>query len=173
MPNKKHYIITAITLGAIAMGSAALIGAANLITKNRIEQNEIKKFNEGITAIFGENSSSSPFSLDINDHYLVSSYHVDKNEETYGWAVRTTGSNMYGKISMLVGFTYESKSFIGIYLISNEQTYATTLVENYVTPLNDGDIGLDDTKCGATYGATLIREMVSEAQDYVNGIIYE
>ena len=40
MPNKKHYIITAITLGAIAAASAVLIASANLITKKRIEKNE-------------------------------------------------------------------------------------------------------------------------------------
>ena len=94
-------------------------------------------------------------------------------ENEIGWAVRTTGSNMYGKISMLVGFDYSSKLFKGIYLITNEQTYATTLVENYVSPLNSGDRQLDDVKCGATYGATLINEMVTNAQEYIDGIIYD
>ena len=178
MPSKKHYIITAVTLGAIAACSAGLIGLTNLLTRDQIKKNEQKKFNAGITAIFGENSAAHEFNpgskYDIK--YLDSIYIVDAAddpENEIGWAVRTTGSNMYGKISMLVGFDYSSKLFKGIYLITNEQTYATTLVENYVSPLNSGDRQLDDVKCGATYGATLINEMVANAQEYIDGIIYD
>ena len=40
---KKHYIITAITLGLIAASSAVLIGVTNLITAKKIEQNEVMK----------------------------------------------------------------------------------------------------------------------------------
>ena len=178
MPSKKHYIITAVTLGAIAACSAALIGLTNLLTRDQIKKNEQKKFNAGITAIFGENSAAHEFNpgTKYEIKYLDSVYIVDAAddpENEIGWAVRTTGSNMYGKISMLVGFDYNSKFFKGIYLITNEQTYATTLVENYVTPLNSDDRQLDDVKCGATYGATLINEMVTNAQEYIDGIIYD
>ena len=84
---------------------------------------------------------------------------------------------MYGKISMLVGYgkgiipggSEISYKFAGIYLITNEQTYASTLVENYVTPLNNDDIKYDDVKCGATYGATLIKEMIEETNKIMKG----
>ena len=175
MPSKKHYIITAVTLGAIAMTSGLLIGAANLITRNQIKKNEIKKFNEGITAIFGEGTEAREFSMNIkNIQYVDDVYTVKTSEtETIGWAIRTTGSNMYGKISLIAGFEYESKSFIGVYLVTNEQTYASTLVDNYVNPLNKGDAKLDDVSCGATYGAKLVRDLVNAAQGYVDGIIYD
>ena len=72
---------------------------------------------------------------------------------------------MYGKITMLVGIstTYE----IGhIYMVTNEQTYATTLVDNYIDPYNEDSHDLDDVSCGATYGATLIKDMAKQAQNY-------
>ena len=81
MPSKKHYIITAITLSAIAAASGLLIGAANLITRDQIKKNEVKKFNAGIAAIFGEGAYTADFNPKIeNDKYLVSSYHVHNNE---------------------------------------------------------------------------------------------
>ena len=175
MPSKKHYIITAITLGAIAAASGVLIGAANLITRDQIKKNEEKKFNAGIVAIFGEGAYTSDFDPNIESStYLVSSYHVhSKDESVNGWAVVASGSNMYGKISLIAGFDYESKSFKGIYVTTNEQTYASTLVENYIDPLNKGDVKLDDVSCGATYGAKLVRDLVNASQSYVDGIIYD
>ena len=172
--NAKHYIITAISLGVIAAASAGLIGVVNLITRDQIKKNEEKKFNDGITAIFGENKTTSLFVNATNSGTVSASYFV-KNEEqsTIGWAIRTDGSNMYGKISMLVGFEYEHKDFIGIYVITNEQSYASTLVENYIDPLNGKEIQLDDVSCGATYGAKLVREMINDAQTFVDGIIYD
>ena len=174
MPSKKHYIITAITLGAIAAASGVLIGAANLITRDQIKKNEAKKFNAGIVAIFGEGAYTSDFSPNINEGYLVSSYHVNNADNSVkGWAVVASGSNMYGKISLIAGFDYDTKAFKGIYVTTNEQTYASTLVDNYINPLNNGDVQLDDVSCGATYGAKLVRDLVNASQSYVDGIIYD
>ena len=56
MPNTKHYVITAITLGLIGATSAGLIGLTNAITKDKIKQNEANNIQRGITEIFGQNS---------------------------------------------------------------------------------------------------------------------
>ena len=71
---------------------------------------------------------------------------------------------MYGKMSLIVGYDAESQLFIDLSVIVNEQTYATTLVDNYINPLHDGTISIDDVSCGATYGAKLVRDMVYDAQ---------
>ena len=174
MPSKKHFIITSLTLGAIAAASGLLIGAANLITRDQIKKNEAKKFDSGITAIFGENTKASEFNKNVlNLEYIDSSYIIHQGEQPIGWAVRATGSNMYGKISLIAGFEYEGKAFKGIYVVTNEQTYASTLVDNYINPLNHGDVNLDDVSCGATYGAKLVRSLITAAQGYVDGIIYD
>ncbi len=174
MLNKKHMVLTAVTLGAIAACSAALIGLANFFTRDAIEKNKEKRFNAGITAIFGENSEAHEFS-DLSELDLLDkAYSVHKDDVTTGWAIVATGSNMYGKISLIAGFDYSSKLFVGTYLITNEQTYASTLVENYVTPLNNDDgFSIDDVSCGATYGAKLVRDLINAAQSYVDGIIYD
>ena len=168
---KKHYIITALTLGCIAAVSGGIIGLTNLITKDRIAQNEVNKINDGIVEIFDKNSvASEEKHLDGEYKYVQYYYEVKNNDELVGYAFRTTGSNMYGKISLLVGFHHATEEFKGLSIIVNEQTYATTLVDNYITPLNDGERQLEDVDCGATYGAKLVRDMVNEARTAVGDI---
>ena len=74
--------------------------------------------------------------------------------------------NMYGKISLIIGFGADL-SYKGVSIVTNEQTYASTLVENYVDPMNEGNRDYIDVKCGATYGATLIKDMIEEAKEAV------
>ena len=174
MADKKHYLITSLTLGLIAMTSAALIGATNLITKKRIAQNEIDRINAGISEIFGENTMISLEQEVNNQKYVVRWYTIKNDTDVMvGFACRTTGSNMYGKISLIVGFDYTSKVFEGLSIVVNEQTFASTLVDNYINPLNAEAIKLDDVTCGATYGAKLVRDMVNDAQSFIDGIIID
>ena len=172
--NAKKYIITAVTLGVIAAASAGIIGLTNLLTAKQIAANEQKRFNAGIVAIFGENASvDANYKNEVNGKYIQEWYWVHMGEGVdSNYIFKTTGSNMYGKISLLIGFD-SSKVFKGTYMLVNEQTYASTLLENYLVPLNGGDRELDDVTCGATYGAKLVRDMVNEAQEYCNGIIID
>ncbi|MBP5694785.1 MAG: hypothetical protein J6X03_05065 [Bacilli bacterium] len=165
MGNSKHYIITAITLGIIGAGSAGLIGLTNLITKDQIEKNQIEKINKGLAMVFEEGTSFSEANSIDGVQYLDAYYTAKKESDTLGYIFQTTGSNMYGKISMLVGIDTEFE--VGnIYLVTNEQTYAQTLVDNYVNPYNKDDVELDDVSCGATYGAKLVRTMAQAAQSW-------
>lgn len=170
MPNTKHYIITAVTLGVIGVFSAAAIGVTNLVTSKKIEQNEKDKIQAGIAEIFGQNSTVLETKGIADEEYTNTVYLVKQegNENTQ-YAFRTDGSNMYGKISLLVGFN-DYNQFLGLSIITNEQTYASTLVNNYVDPLKnaeDKDAALEDVSCGATYGAKLIRSMVNDARSVV------
>ena len=92
-----------------------------------------------------------------------------------GWAVRADGSNSYGKISFIVGFGLD-KTFKGIYMISDGQTYASTLEENYIDPMNAGNVDYTsdtDVSCGATYGAKLVKAMIEDSKSFVDGIKVE
>ena len=171
MSSKKQYIMTSIVLGAIAASSAALIGVTNLITRNKIEENEKNKIKQGISDIFKQDSIKfEGFELTdvgLSEEYKYVSYLYsvrDESDNEIGCALRTIGSNMYGKISLIVGYEKETQEFISLSVVTNEQTYATTLVDNYINPLVEGDRDLDDVTCGATYGAKLVRDMVKEAQ---------
>ena len=112
MPSKKHYIITAITLGAIAAVSAGIIGLTNLITKGPIAKNEKARIQKGISEIFGENAEIVG-EFEIKDSiysYLVYGYEIKNDESGLDkYAIRTSGYNTYGKVSLLVGVS-ESES---------------------------------------------------------------
>ena len=170
MPNTKHYIITAVTLGCIGIASAAAIGLTNLVTKDKIEQNKKDKINQGIAEIFGQNSSILDEGEISGEEYTTYLYTIKQDgKENNQYAFVTDGSNMYGKISLLVGFD-DLKQFKGISIITNEQTYASTLVNKYINPLNDSlnkDSALEDVSCGATYGAKLVRDMVNDAKGVI------
>lgn len=174
MSNVKKYVLTAVTLGIIAMASGALIGVTNLITAERIKENEANKINQGVKEVFDmpngyvfDKGEASGFK------YVKHCYGIqaEKDVPSYaGIAFLTSGSNMYGKISLIIGFT-TSEEFMGVYFVTNEQTYASTLVENYADPLNEGKIKVDDVKCGATYGATLVKDMINEAKEAIPSFI--
>ena len=173
MADKKHYIITSITLGLIGASSALLIGLTNMLTKEPIAANEKNKINAGIYEIFGKSSLvCEEFDYEADEHKYVKTCYVINNEhdEKQGLAFRTTGSNLYGKITLIIGFDEASHGYKGSYVVVDEQTYASTLEENYIDPLNSGDAVIDDVSCGATYGAKLMRDMVNEAQEAVKEI---
>ena len=167
MFNKK-YVVTAITLGLIAAASAGLVAGANLLTREKIKQNEIEKINNGMSNIFGKTelkyTEKSASEAGLSGYkYVQTLYTVKDNTDTLvGYALKTSGSNMYGKITLIVGVDKTNYSFVKLSVVVNEQTYASTLVDNYINPLNDGG-NIDDVSCGATYGAKLVREMVTEA----------
>lgn len=175
MANVKHYVITSITLGAIAAVSALAIGASNLITKERITANAKKKINDSIVALFGEGSSiKEEISTENKGYKYIEKIYVvgTSNDNLIGYGFQTTGSNMYGKISLMVGYD-TSIAFKGVYEIVNEQTYASTLQDNYIIPINNNQHDIDDVSCGATYGATLVRDMVYEAKSAVESLVKE
>lgn len=165
MANKKHYIFTSLTLGLIAAASALLIGGSNMLTKDKIAQNETNKINSGIAEIFGESAAiSSEANLENNDYkYVNYVYTISSSDNEVGYAFRTSGSNMYGKISLIIGFDTNEK-FKSLTIITDEQTYASTLEEKYLDQINKGERDINDVNCGATYGAKLVRDMVNEAQ---------
>lgn len=170
---KKHYIITAITLGCIAAVSGGIIGLTNLLTRDRIAQNEQNKINAGISEIFGENAKKSGDEKYLSGEYKYIEYYYNVNEgdNQVGYAFKTSGSNMYGKIALMVGFYYATETFKSLSVVVNEQTYATTLVDNYITPVNAGERQVEDVNCGATYGARLVRDMVDECYVALGEII--
>ena len=181
MPNNKmHYIMTSITLGIIAASSGLLIGLTNLATAKQIDINKEKKINAGITAIFGENAEISTRSELKNNKYTNYVYKVKiEGESINKIALRTSGSNSYGKITLLIGlaeYTLPDTDitefvFQSTYVIEDEQTYASTLEDKYIDLINSKDTnGRDykDVSCGATYGAKLVRDMIDEAKEVAN-----
>lgn len=168
MANAKKYILTGVTLGSIAAVAAGLISVTNLVTAKKIKQNEEIAVNQGISSIFGENQIKKDEGGVSDRNYVTYFYEVDYKEsglEMHGYAFKCEGSNMYGKIALIAGFNAKSE-FMSLYLVKNEQTYASTLVDNYINPVNSHNKDYEtDVSCGATYGAKLVRDMLNEAKE--------
>ena len=170
MSDKKHYAITAIVLGSICAVSAGLISLVNLLTYKKIQQNEIDRVNAGIAEIFDgstkilDDKAKEDAGLKNDYSYVVRLYTVgNEKDEQIGYAIRATGTNMYGKISLIAGFKESTHKFAGVKLVVDEQTYASTLEDKYIVSINNGG-NIDEVNCGATYGAKLVRDMINEAE---------
>lgn len=169
MSNVKHYGLVSLTLGLIAAASAILITGSNLLTKDKIAQNEINSITKGINFIFGDNAKIKSESA-INSYKYVDYVYEIQSDVDLGYVFRTTGSNMYGKMTLIVGFDI-SDNFVSMKTIVNEQTY-TKEVEKFITDVDNGR-SVEDVSCGATYGAKLVRDMVNEAQKASNEKVWK
>lgn len=167
MSNVKKYILTSVTLGAIAASSALLIGLANLITKDQIKKNEAAQTRAGLAQIYGSNATYGDAVVinDKNYSHLICYYPASIDNDPVGNVFKASGKNEYGDITLLVGVSTNNEAG-QIYLITNTQSYASTLVNNYVGPYNNGRVELDDVSCGATHGAELVRDLVLEAVNW-------
>ena len=169
MANIKKYLLTSIILGSIAMASGLLIAGTNMLTKDRIAAYEQKKINEGIASIYEvdvKTMKSDTKELGKSFDYVSNAYYVvkDENDAPMGYAFKTKGTNSYGDISLIVGF---NKDYIykGVAVVTNGQSFASTLKKNYLDPLIKDHKTVDevDVSCGATYGAKLTKAMIDSA----------
>ena len=81
---------------------------------------------------------------------------------------------MYGKISLIVGvFENTSSDFVfgKLSVVVDEQTYASTLEDEYIDVINGDSSKIDDVSCGATYGAKLVRSMIEMTVSYANDVL--
>jgi len=169
MSNSKKYIVTSLTLCAIGAVSAIAIAGTNLLTKNKIAENNAKSQNNALSVIFDDAKSYSEEKTDFkytDSSYLVKYYNAyDQSNAELGYIYYVDGRNAYGEISMMVGINEEGIGQFSI--VTNTQSFASTLEDNYITPIKNGDKTINDVSCGATYGAKLIRSMAYEANyDY-------
>lgn len=160
----KKYLKVSLTLGLIAGGSALLIGLTNLVTADRIVQNQIKTENNGLSQVFSqENQEFSEVTLSEDYSYVEKLWSVKSGETDLGYIYKTAGKNSYGNVTLLLGFDM-TKTFTKMVVLENTETYGTTLEDNYITPVNEKTKDFSEVSCGATYGAKLIRDMVTEAK---------
>jgi len=165
---KNRYLLSSVTLGVLGGIAALLIGLTDLLTSDKIQQNEIDKVNSSLAEIFPEGTFGEEEAID-GMTYVTGRYAATKDDETFGYVYQGEGKNSYGSISLLVGIYTENYEIGRISLLSDGQTFATTLEENYLDAYNAGHRELEDVTCGATYGATLIKNIVKEAQSHLKG----
>ena len=172
------YLKVSLTLATIASGSALLIGLVNLATVNAIKDNKDRKIRDGLSKVYPEMTGygGSEF-LMPDDPYFKPDFDSSKyphlkcvynvtllkdGRPAYSYVYNTTGKNSYGQVELLVGVS-EGK-VDKIYVVTNTESYGPTLEDNYINKYNNGYLtDLADVKCGATYGAKLVKEECDEA----------
>ena len=161
----KKYIKVSLTLGLIAGGSALLIGLTNSITATKIIQNDATKEANGLKSVFSDDSQTFD-TIDVSAdtyEYISKIWSVKSNSKDLGFVYKTSGKNSFGEVSLLLGFD-TNKTFVNMVVLTNTETYGSTLEENYIDPVNSSTREFTDVSCGATYGAKLVRDMYLEAK---------
>ena len=166
----KSIKIAAILCSFAAIGGVS-VALVNVLTGPMIESNKREKELKGLRKVFGDDAEIDPnedkHSIEDSDYkYLICYYEVD--DGATGRIYSTSGTNAYGTVSLLVGLTPE-QSLYNVVVMENTESYGQTLTDNYLNPLiksSSKDEDLDNVKCGATYGAKLVRDMVNQAKEH-------
>ena len=180
------YLKVSLTLATIASGSALLIGLMNLATVGAIAANKENKIKNGISKFYPEQYYYQYFEMkedseELEDGKLLyptinSVYIVDvPREEGYkrGYVYSTSAKNSYGQVDLLISI--KEAKIDEIYVVKNTESYGQTLEDNYINKYNKGYLDdLADVKCGATYGAKIVKEQCDDAmRHYTNNYAKE
>lgn len=164
---KKHYLYVGIVLACIGVVVSAAIVGVNALTKDKIAQNEKDSKEKAMRNVFPDCTFGETTNIS-NVEYLVSYTTASKSGTEQGDVYYTSGKNAYGAISMMIAI-YVNGQLGNISLVENTQSFASPVEDNYVNPYNKNEITIDDVRCGATYGATLIKNMAKAAQNHYKG----
>ena len=190
------YVKIASVLGAISLFCALIISLFNLLTSPIIKDNNKAKEEKIYKELYSEYDSKN--SKEIEDLKGVSSDIIkimeihDSNDNILGFVYTVEGKNAYGGISLMVAIE-EGPVCKQVEFLSNTESFASKVADhvrkNYpqsesdsitispydeeeiadVSSLSQDDVSLIDVKCGATYGATLVRNLVQSALDDAKG----
>jgi hypothetical protein len=177
------------TLGIISLACALLIALVNLVTSPIITKHDKETEVSACKEIFSEYDEDNFFeveNLDGKDSRILKIFLVKDNDNVEGSIYKVSGKNAYGTITLMVGITKEN-TVKQVVFIENGQSFAST-VNNHVSSnypsaestdvhlgaapkassSSAGELSLSsvagiDVKCGATYGATLVKELVTVA----------
>lgn len=187
---KKNLLISSI-LGGISLVCALLIASFNMITSGIIEENTKKTELATCQAIYTDYDADKSEEVSVESDVIVKKVLAkDTNGNELGYLYTVTGKNSYGAITLMVAI--KDNKVLQVEFLENGQSYASTVVshlkENYpsskdeviypfIKPEATPEVGaLDstqvegiDTKCGATFGANLVKELINVALDDAKG----
>ena len=190
----KYFKISAV-LAAISLVCALIIAGMNLLTAPVISKNQAEtelKTIQKIFADYDEEKSQVVAGSDekINKKIIA----TDKNGKLLGYIYNVSGKNAYGTITLMVAI--KDDNLYQVEFVTNEQSFASTvdghLSSNYpsskkstielgfysdsnsqaVGELTEDEVDDVNVKCGATYGAKLIKELIQVAFEDYNKISF-
>lgn len=180
---KRYFYVSGI-LGGIALICAVLIALVNMLTKPIISNNSQAIIKETYTKIYSEyySSEEKEYTNDSKGYIKNKLEAYDSNGNVLGYIYTTSGKNAYGEVSLMIGI--KNDTVVDVEFLTNTESFASTVYsyvkENLpssneskieinpygkddaidVGSLSSSDIDSLDTKCGATYGASLVKAMV-------------
>ena len=190
------YTKIASVLGAISLFCALVISLFNLLTSPIIKDNNKEKEEKIYKELYSEYDSN--YSKEIKDLKGVSSDIIkimeihDSKDNVLGFVYTVEGKNAYGGISLMVAIE-EGPICKQVEFLSNTESFASKVADhvrnNYpqsesdsitispygkeeqadISSLDIDDVSSIDVKCGATYGATLVKNLVQSALDDAKG----
>ena len=165
------YFKTAIVLCIICGLCAVLIAFINYFTAPIIEKNKIEAQNKACSEIY-PGLTYEEVELNGTDSAIEKKWIAKDGDTVKGYIYSLNGKNSYGNISLLVGINLDG-SAEKVVLTENTQSFASKVKNHVKSTYNNGataDVDNVDVKCGATFGATLVKELVLIAvNDYIGG----
>ncbi len=163
----KKVFLTAFTLMLVAGLAGAVIVLLNMFTEPIIDANNSKLEQQKLQEVYEsaefENSSFTDNGEEVA-YYLAKS-----NNEVVGFVYKVSGKNAYGSITLLVGVNKNGTVKRAV-IMENTESFATDInkqfSKNYHNDMTKDEVDSVDVKGGATYGATLIKELINQALSY-------
>lgn len=151
-------------LCAIGAVSAVLICSTNLLTSGKIAANELAAQGNALKEVYSSAVAYSD-STDINGANYAEKYWIaysdEAKQDALGYIYRSTGTISYGSLVLLIGVSGDGLGKIAV--VTDTMTYRDAFETNYLDKYNSGNISIDSVTCGATYAATLAKNMAKEA----------
>lgn len=169
----KHAFYVGGFLAALCGVLGLVIAGGDLLTRNTIAANKVKKEQDGLRKVYGDNAEFSE-AVEVKDDVYASIgkyWTVKIQGDEVGRVYSTSGTNSYGTVSLLVGVN-KNYSLGNIVVLENTESYAATLEEKYLDVYKnaeDKESVVDNVKCGATFGASMCRDMIKAAQNHYKG----
>ena len=155
--------------------------------------NEENKVKDTYTKIYSDYYSSNDilFIEDEKGYIKNKSIAYDKDGNVLGYIYTVSGKNSYGEVSLMIGITDDK--VIDVEFLTNTESFASTVNSHvksnypsssdsviilnpyegkediYVSDLTIDEVSNIDTKCGATFGATLVKAMVEACLNEAKG----
>ncbi len=185
----KNYLKISVVLASIALVCALILASLNMLTSPIIAKNDEKKETETIQAIYEnyDSSKSKVESIDgLNSAITKKITAKDSSDKVLGTLYTVTGKNAYGTITLMVAIS-TNNTVHQVEFLENGQSFASTVNSHVKTnyhsskedvyelnpyssgeevvigDLTDSQVGSIVVKCGATYGANLVKELVQIA----------
>ena len=191
----KNYLKISVVLASIALVCALILASLNMLTSPIIAKNDEKKETETIQAIYKDYDSekSEVLSLDGANSSIVKKISAkDSSSKVLGTLYTVTGKNAYGTITLMVAISANNTVY-QVEFLENGQSFASTVKSHVkssynsskeevyeLNPYSDGEtvtvgeltesqVNSINVKCGATYGATLVKDLVNIALQDAKG----